>query len=191
MTRAARFNDHEGDKVVMMDRDGVINYDRSDYVRTVAQFRLIHGAQRAIRLLTQHGYQVHIVSNQSAVGRGLMTKDDLDEITRHMLARIEKVGGRIESVNYCLHAPDEDCACRKPRAGMIDALVERYGFNPERAWFVGDKLTDIRAGNAAGCRTILVARELPPTKFHTNDGAIPDFITTDLHTAVTSIILRA
>jgi D-glycero-D-manno-heptose 1,7-bisphosphate phosphatase len=190
MQRAARFNDHEGDKVVMMDRDGVINHDRADYVRTVGQFRLIHGTQRAVRLLTQNGYHVHIVSNQSAVGRGLMTKEELDEITRHMLARIERAGGRIESVNYCLHRPDEGCECRKPRAGMIDALVKQYGFDPGRAWFVGDKLTDIAAGNAAGCRTILVARELPATKFHTADNAIPDFITTDLHTAVTSVILR-
>ena len=85
MHRPARFQDHEGDKVVMMDRDGVINHDRTDYVRTAGQFRMIHGAQRAIRLLTQYGYQVHIVSNQSAVGRGLITKDDLDYIEKSLL----------------------------------------------------------------------------------------------------------
>lgn len=190
MHRPARFQDHEGDKVVMIDRDGVINHDRPDYVRTVGQFRMIHGAQRAIRLLTQYDYKVHIVSNQSAVGRGLITKDTLDEITRHMLARIEKAGGRIESVSYCLHRPDEGCECRKPKAGLIEALVDKYGFDPEKAWLVGDKLTDVAAGNTAGCRTILVARELPLTKFHSPDNAIPDFITTDLHTAVTSVILR-
>ncbi len=185
-----RVQDHEGDKVVLLDRDGVINHDRPDYVRRVEQFRLIHGARRAIRLLTQRGYQVHIVSNQSAVGRGLMTQQQLDEITRTMLARIEQAQGLIESVNYCTHTPDDNCACRKPKTGMIDALVEKYAFSPERAWFVGDTLTDIAAGNAAGCRTILIARELPPTKLHAGDHAIPDFITTDLHTAVTSIILR-
>ncbi len=190
MTRPARFKDHEGDRVVMMDRDGVINYERRDYVRRVEQFRLIHGAQRAIRLLTQHGYQVHIVSNQSAVGRGLMTQDDLNEITGHMLMRIEKAGGHIESVTYCTHTPDDNCDCRKPKTGMIDKVVSRYGFEPQRAWFVGDSLTDMAAGNAAGCRTILIARDLPPTKFATNEHAIPDFITTDLHTAVASIILR-
>lgn len=190
MTRPARFKDHEGDRVVMMDRDGVINYERRDYVRRVEQFRLIHGAQRAIRLLTQHGYQVHIVSNQSAVGRGLMTQDDLNEITGHMLMRVEKAGGHIESVSYCTHTPDDNCDCRKPKTGMIEKLIARYGFDPERAWFVGDSLTDTAAGNAAGCRTILIARDLPPTKFATNEHAIPDFITTDLHTAVTSIILR-
>ena len=190
MKRPARFKDHEGDKVVLLDRDGVINYDRPDYVRSVEQFRLIHGAQRAIRLLTQYGYQVHVVSNQSAVGRGLMTQEVLDEITRHMMARIEKAGGRIESVTYCTHRPDENCACRKPGTGMIDALIARYGFEAERAWFVGDKLGDIVAGNKAGCRTVLIAREMPVTKFRAEDACVPDFITTDLHTAVTSIILR-
>ena len=190
MTRPARFQDHEGDKVVLMDRDGVINYDRRDYVRRVEEFRLIHGTQRAFRLLTQYGYQVHVISNQSAVGRGLMTQEDLDEITRHMIARIEKAQGRIESVTYCTHTPEDNCECRKPNAGMINALIEKYSFHPERAWFVGDKLSDIIAGNTAGCRTILIARELPSTKFRTNDHAVPDFITTDLHTAVTSIILR-
>ena len=190
MRPVARFQDHEGDKVVLLDRDGVINHERTDYVRRVEQFRLIHGSQRAIRLLTQYGYQIHIVSNQSAVGRGLMTQEQLDDITRYMTGRIERVRGRIESVTYCTHTPDDDCACRKPKTGMIDALVEKYAFSPDRAWLVGDALTDIAAGNAAGCRTILIARELPPTKLHAGDHAVPDFITTDLHTAVTSIILR-
>jgi D-glycero-D-manno-heptose 1,7-bisphosphate phosphatase len=190
MTRPARFNDHEGDKVVLMDRDGVINYDRRDYVRSVEQFRLIHGTQRALRMLTRCGYQVHVVSNQSAVGRGLMTQEALDEITRQMIARVEKAGGRIESVTYCTHTPDDNCGCRKPKTGLIDAVVEKYGFDPQRAWLVGDTLTDIVAGNTAGCRTILVARELPLTKFRTGDQSVPDFITTDLYTAVTSIILR-
>ncbi|MBN1916906.1 MAG: HAD family hydrolase [Verrucomicrobia bacterium] len=190
MPRAARFNDHEGDKVVLIDRDGVVNYDRPDYILEVSQFRFIHGSERAIRLLTQSGYQVHIVSNQSAVGRGLMTQATLDEITAYMLARFEKAGAHIESVSYCTHTPDDHCDCRKPKTGLIDALIDKYGFNPARAWFVGDNLTDMTAGNAAGCRTILIARQLPPSKFHTNDQAIPDFITTDLYTAVTSIILR-
>ena len=190
MKRPARFKDHEGDKVVLLDRDGVINYDRADYVRSVEQFRMIHGVQRAIRLLTQYGYQVHVVSNQSAVGRGLMTQEALDEITRHMLGRIEKAGGRIESVTYCTHRPDENCTCRKPATGMIDGLVERYGFRADRAWFVGDSLKDMVAGNKAGCRTILIASEMPATKFRAEDAGVPDFITTDLHTAVTSIILR-
>jgi D-glycero-D-manno-heptose 1,7-bisphosphate phosphatase len=190
MKRPARFKDHEGDKVVMLDRDGVINYERRDYVRRVAQFRLIHGAQRALRLLTQHGYQVHVISNQSAVGRGLMTQEDLNEITAHMLMRVEKAGGHIESVTYCTHTPDDDCDCRKPKTGMIEKVAAQYGFEPQRTWFVGDSLTDMAAGNAAGCRTILIARDLPPTKLATNEHAIPDFITTDLHTAVTSIILR-
>jgi histidinol-phosphate phosphatase family protein len=190
MTRLARFQDHEGDKVVLLDRDGVINYDRPDYVLSVGQFRMIHGTEHAIRLLTQYGYHVHIISNQSAVGRGLMTAEQLDEITRYMLARIEKAGGRIESVTYCTHTPDDNCACRKPKTGMIDALVGKYGFDPAGAWVVGDALSDVAAGNAAGCRTVLIARELPASKFHTGSLAVPDFVTTDLHTAVTSIILR-
>jgi len=190
MTRPARFKDHEGDKVVLLDRDGVINMDRHDYVLNLDRFKLLHGVQHAIRLLTQHGYQIHIVSNQAAVGRGLMTQTDLDEITRHMLARIERTGGRIASVNYCIHTPDDNCNCRKPKTGMIDALVEQYGFDPAHAWFVGDALTDMAAGNSVGCRTILVARELPTTKFGSGGHSVPDFITTDLHTAVTSIILR-
>jgi histidinol-phosphate phosphatase family protein len=190
MTRLARFQDHEGDKVVLLDRDGVINYDRPDYVLSVAQFRMIHGTEHAIRLLTEYDYRVHIVSNQSAVGRGLMTAEQLDEITRHMLGRIEKAGGRIESITYCTHTPEDDCACRKPKTGMIDALVEKYGFDPARAWLVGDAPSDVAAGNAVGCRTILIARELPASKFHMASLSVPDFVTTDLHTAVTSIILR-
>ena len=190
MTRPARFQDHEGDRVVLLDRDGVINQHRERYVLNLGQFRMLHGVQRAVRLLTRYGYQVHVVSNQSVIGRGLMTPEQLDEITRHMLARVKKAGGHIESVSYCIHAPEDDCACRKPKTGMIDALVEKYGFDPARAWFVGDALTDMIAGNDAGCRTVLIARDMPSTKFDAGSNAVPDFITTDLHTAVTSIILR-
>ncbi len=143
-------------KVVLLDRDGVINIDRDNYILDISQFRFLPNTLEALKLLKESGFEVHIVSNQSPVGRELLTPDELQRITAYMLKEIEKAGGEIKSVNYCPHHPDEDCNCRKPETGLLQKVAGDHSLNLQDAWLIGDSLTDIEAGNRVGCRTILV-----------------------------------
>ncbi|MFB3897527.1 MAG: D-glycero-alpha-D-manno-heptose-1,7-bisphosphate 7-phosphatase [bacterium] len=144
-------------KVVFLDRDGVINQRLiGDYVKTWAEFRFIPYAKRAIRKLTEAGYQIHIVSNQQGVGKGLMSKPDLDLVTNRMLAEIKKSGGKITSTAYCIHTESDKCSCRKPKPGLLLGTAKKYKFKPSACWMVGDGERDIIAGTAAGCKTILI-----------------------------------
>ncbi len=151
----------ENDKVVLLDRDGVINADRFGYITSWDEFTFLPGSKTALRLLAENAYRVHIVSNQSAVGRGLMTEAALDDITARMLDEIRLEGGEIGSVHYCLHRPEDDCDCRKPKLGLVKEVVAKCDVDLTRSWLVGDKLTDMELGNAAGCRTILVKSGVP------------------------------
>jgi D-glycero-D-manno-heptose 1,7-bisphosphate phosphatase len=141
---------------IFLDRDGVINENRDDHVRSWAQFVFVPGALDALRLLTQWQYRIFIVTNQAVVGRGLITAETLDDIHTRMRATIQAHGGQITDMRACLHRPDEHCGCRKPQPGMLRDLATTWQINLARTYFVGDALTDMQAGKAAGCRTLLV-----------------------------------
>ena len=142
--------------VVFLDRDGVINANRADYVKAWHEFRFLPGALEALRLLTEQGCVLFVVTNQAAINRGLVAQQTVEAMHRQMLAVIEDGGGRITAVRFCPHRPDEACLCRKPQPGMLQRLVAEYQINPFAAYMVGDALSDIAAGHAVGCRTILV-----------------------------------
>jgi len=176
----------DNDRVVLLDRDGVINADRQGYILSWEQFRFLPGSKAALRILKERGCHVHIVSNQSAVGRGLMTEKDLDAITGRMLRAIRREGGEIESVQYCTHRPEENCDCRKPKTGLLRQVARKSGVDLGRAWLIGDKLTDMEAGNAMGCRTIFVNSGFLPETENTRPGRpdTPDFVAENLLDAV-------
>jgi D-glycero-D-manno-heptose 1,7-bisphosphate phosphatase len=142
--------------VVFVDRDGVINRNRSDYVKSWAEFRFLPGSLRALAALNASGYRVIVVTNQSAVNRGLMGVEDLDEIHGRMGEIVAANGGRIEAILYCPHRPDEGCGCRKPRPGLFRRAASELRVDLAAAYYIGDSLSDVDAARAAGVRPILV-----------------------------------
>jgi D-glycero-D-manno-heptose 1,7-bisphosphate phosphatase len=143
-------------RLVIVDRDGVINEDSDDYIKSVGEWRPIAGSLEAIGALTRGGYQVAVVTNQSGLGRGLFDEATLAAIHRHMLAAVHAAGGELAGIYYCPHAPDADCDCRKPRPGLFRNLERELGLSVRGAPYIGDKLSDVEAAEAAGARPILV-----------------------------------
>jgi histidinol-phosphate phosphatase family protein len=171
-------------RVVFLDRDGVINRNRDDYVKSVDEFELIPGALEGIRELNQAGWKVVVISNQACVGKGILSDEALAEIDSHMVAVILRAGGQIEASYYCVHTPDEGCDCRKPEPGLILKAGRELGFDPKGSVFVGDAAGDVLAGRLAGCRTVVVlCGRTSPEAARAIDPA-PDYIAADLKEAV-------
>ena len=145
-----------GKALVIVDRDGVINENRDDHVLSWDDFTFIPGVLEALAILSNHGHRVVVVSNQGAVGRGQLTLAQLNNIHRRMEEEVQRAGGRIAGVYFCPHAPGEGCACRKPAPGMLQRAAVDLGFDLERAYFIGDHVTDIEAARAAGASSVLV-----------------------------------
>lgn len=146
------------EKVVLLDRDGVINQKapEGDYIKNWAEFEFLPGAVKALALLTANGYDIHIITNQRGISRGLMSTSDLDEIHRKMKAELEKQAAKIDGIYVCPHGKEDGCGCRKPKPGLLLQAASDYDFNLTKAVFIGDSLSDLQAGDAAGCKTVLV-----------------------------------
>lgn len=146
-------------RYVLLDRDGVINRRIvNGYVTRWKDFAFLPGAIDGLRLLKEHGYTVLVVSNQSCVGRGLLSWQELQAITRRMLLEVALAGGAIEKVYYCPHAPGDDCSCRKPQPGLLLKAMEEHQAWPAQIYMVGDSESDMEAAARAGCRSLLVQR---------------------------------
>jgi D-glycero-D-manno-heptose 1,7-bisphosphate phosphatase len=143
-------------RLVIIDRDGVINEDSVDFIKSVAEWRPIEGSLEAIADLHRAGWAVAVVTNQSGVGRGLYTEATLGEIHEHMRKRVRAAGGDLAGVFYCPHLPDAGCECRKPLPGMFRALERELGLSVEGAPYIGDRLSDVEAAEAVGARPMLV-----------------------------------
>lgn len=145
------------EKVVFIDRDGVINVDlMGDYVKSVQEFAFEKGAVEALRLLVESGYQIVIISNQAGIGDGVFSKEALDDVQNHMLAELRADGVEIAATFYCLHGKKEGCGCRKPATGLFEQAEKQIHFNRAETFFIGDKATDIEAGKAYGLKTLFV-----------------------------------
>lgn len=141
---------------IFLDRDGVINENRDSHVTSWSEFEFLPGTLKALRLLTAAGFRIFVVTNQACVNRGLLSVGALDDIHRRMREAAGRRGARITDVRFCPHRPDEACGCRKPMPGMLLELAQTYGISLGETYLVGDALTDVAAGRAAGCRTVLV-----------------------------------
>lgn len=175
---------------VFLDRDGVIIENREDYVKSWADVTYVPGALEAIRQLTEAGWPVIMVTNQSAVGRGIITIPFLEWLHNRMLAEIEAAGGSVLAVYYCPHRPDGECTCRKPRPGMLQQAALDHNINLASSYIVGDALSDIAAGRAVGTRGVLVKTGRGAAQAQLLDStANTDFpIVDDLTAAVHTII---
>jgi D-glycero-D-manno-heptose 1,7-bisphosphate phosphatase len=144
--------------LVILDRDGVINYDSPDFIKSPTEWRAIPGSLEAIAALTNAGIRVAIATNQSGIGRGLFSSQDLVAIHAQMLGEVEIAGGAIDMIAICPHAPDDGCDCRKPRTGLLEQIAERFEHSLPLADvpIIGDSHRDIAAARHVGGRAILV-----------------------------------
>jgi D-glycero-D-manno-heptose 1,7-bisphosphate phosphatase len=179
-------------KLVILDRDGTINEDRDDYVKSADEWVPLPGALEAIARLNHAGYHAVIASNQSGLGRGLFDMAALNAMHIKLNQQLARLGGRIDAVFFCPHAPDDLCECRKPLPGLFEQIAERYGMHLKGVPAVGDTQRDLQAGIAVGCEPHLVRTGkaaaldeaqleqwlalLPGTTVHADLGAFADFI---------------
>jgi D-glycero-D-manno-heptose 1,7-bisphosphate phosphatase len=142
--------------LIILDRDGVINHDSDDFIRSAAEWEPIAGSLEAIARLNQAGYRVVVITNQSGIAREFLDAETLALIHNKMRRMLAQVGGKVEVVLFCPHGPDDDCDCRKPKTGLFDDLTQRLRISLKYVPAVGDSLRDLKAAKAAGARPILV-----------------------------------
>lgn len=143
-------------KLVILDRDGVINVDSSNFIKNPNEWVPIPGSLEAIAQLNQHGFRVAVATNQSGIARGLFDMATLNAIHEKMHRALAQVGGRIDALFYCPHAADDKCDCRKPKTGMIKEIGRRFSIELNNVYGVGDAFRDLQAFSDAGCKPILV-----------------------------------
>jgi len=143
-------------KLVILDRDGVINQDNVDYIKSPDEWKAIPGSLEAIAKLTQAGFHVVVATNQAGVGRGLFEMATLNAIHDKMYRAVTQAGGRIDAVFYCPHADEDKCDCRKPKPGLLEQIGRRVNVSLKDVPCIGDALRDLQAAAAVGARPILV-----------------------------------
>jgi D-glycero-D-manno-heptose 1,7-bisphosphate phosphatase len=166
-------------KLIVLDRDGVINYDSDQFIKSPDEWRPIPGSLEAIARLNHAGFRVVVATNQSGLGRGLFDMATLIAINEKMYKAVGHLGGRIDAVFYCPHTADSDCDCRKPKPGMLLEIGQRFGVDPTGVPCVGDSLRDLEAAQAVNAQPVLVLsgkgeKTLREGKFPKNTVIFPD-----------------
>ena len=143
-------------KLAVLDRDGVVNFDSDQYIKSPAEWRPIPGSIEAIARLNQNGWRIAVATNQSGIARGLFDMATLNAINDKMMELVFRQGGRIDALFFCPHAADEGCNCRKPRTGMLEEIAARFHTELKGVPVVGDSLKDLQSAEAVGAQPILV-----------------------------------
>lgn len=177
-------------KAIFLDRDGVINKYPGDtkYVTAWKEFHFLPRARLAIAKLKMEGFKIFVISNQAGVGKGIFTQKALDSITRNMLRAIKKSQGSIDAVYYCTHRKEENCSCRKPKAGLIDMVKKNFPIDIRNSFFIGDTIRDIHTAKAAGCKSILVLSGKEKLANRKNWESQPHFVFRNLFEATKFIL---
>ncbi len=145
-------------KAIFLDRDGVINIDKA-YVSKIEDFEFCEGVFEALRHFQSLGYLLIIVTNQSGIGRGYYSEEEFQKLTGWMREALLHVNINIDAVYYCPHAPEENCACRKPKSGMLEEAIRTFNIDVKDSWMIGDKSTDMQAAQGVGIdNTILLSQ---------------------------------
>ncbi len=166
-------------KLIVLDRDGVVNQDSEQFIKSPDEWRPIPGSLEAVTRLNHAGFRVVIATNQSGVGRGLFDMATLNSIHNKMLKALSQIGGRIDAIFFCPHAADSNCSCRKPKPGLLVEIGQRFGVDLTGVPCIGDSLRDLQAAVAVGAQPILVLtgkgeRTLRDGGFPTNTLIYPD-----------------
>lgn len=141
---------------IILDRDGVINYDSEAYIKSPDEWIPIPQSLQAIAELNRAGFKVIVATNQSGVARGYYDLETLDKIHHKFKLALASEGGQIHDIFFCPHHPDEGCLCRKPKPGMLQDIQRKYALNLTNTFFIGDSFSDVQAAQAVGCKPLLV-----------------------------------
>jgi D-glycero-D-manno-heptose 1,7-bisphosphate phosphatase len=178
-------------KAVFIDRDGTINQEKQ-YINRIEDFELIPGSLEALKLLTQHGIKIYIITNQAGIAKGFFTIEQFQHLTEYMIKLFKNEGIKIEKVLYCPHHPDgivpeyaKDCLCRKPNAKLLKDVIEENNYQMDEIVLIGDKNTDIEAGKRLGIKTFLVETGYGAEEKRTTNAT---FSKRDLKNAVVHIL---
>lgn len=177
-------------KLVILGRDGILNHFREGHVTEPAEWVPIPGALEAVARINHAGWHVVVATNQSGIGRGMIDMSAVNAVHAEMIRQLQAEGGRLDAVFFCPHTPEENCACRKPKPGLLQDLIARYGVDPAAVQVVGDTRRDLQAARAAGAQPHLVLSgrasalpaeelqamldEIPGTAVHASLGAFAD-----------------
>ncbi len=177
---------HKKYKLVILDRDGVINEDSNEYIKSPGEWHAIPGSLEAIAKLNKAGCKVVIATNQSGIARGLFTVKTLQKIHQKMQDELAKIGAHIDDIFYCPHHPDDNCACRKPKPKMLLEILRKYN---APALFIGDSFKDIQVARKIGCDVFLVRTGKGNKTFEEHHSELTDIpVYEDLLQAVSSFI---
>jgi len=147
---------NEPRKTVFLDRDGVINKERSDYVKTVDELEIFPHVAKLIKKLKDGGFSVVVITNQSAINRGLTTHENVQKIHQTIQDYLRKNGTFIDSFYYCPHKPTENCNCRKPKPGLLKEALKELNIDIKSSWMLGDRDSDIKAASTIGFNSIMI-----------------------------------
>jgi len=181
-------------KVVFLDRDGVINRDSPDYIKNWSEFEFLPRSIEAIKRLTLNGFTTIVISNQSAINRKLTSRKDVEHIHAMLKNTVKSRGGEIQDIFFCPHTPEERCNCRKPKPGLIYTAQKTHRIDLASSTMVGDSAKDIECAKNAGCGHAVLVKTGNGTrveKFLTENKVSPDLIAPDLYEAVSWIIERS
>lgn len=143
-------------KAIFLDRDGVINKKRDDYVKTIDELEIFPNAPILIKELKKNGFLVVVITNQSAINRGFTTDEKVQEIHSTIQKNFKKQNTSIDRFYYCPHRPEEKCNCRKPKTGLFLRAINELNIDPSSSWMIGDHESDIEAGKTIGCKTVKI-----------------------------------
>jgi len=151
-------------RAVFFDRDGVINKEKKDYVKTVTELEIFSNIVEPIKCFRNAGFLIIVITNQSAINRGLTTDEKINQIHTTIQNFLRKNGTVIDRFYYCPHRPDENCICRKPKPGLFFMAAAQMNIDLKSSWMIGDKDSDLQAATIAGCRSIKIDNEINLTK---------------------------
>ncbi len=143
-------------KLIILDRDGVINHDSDDYIKSPDEWLPIDGSLEAIAKLNKAGYTIAVATNQSGIARGLYDHETLEKIHQKLHHCVEEAGGRVDFIAYCPHGPDDGCDCRKPKPGLLIQIAKHYDISLKDVPFIGDSYRDLQAAQAVGAQPVLL-----------------------------------
>jgi histidinol-phosphate phosphatase family protein len=147
-------------KAVFLDRDGVINKNQDDYVKNISELEIFPYISEPIKKLQYAGFKIIVITNQSAINRGLMTEKNLDEIHEKIQSFLIQNNTKIDYFYYCPHTPNENCFCRKPKPGLLLNAIDDFSIDVNNSWFIGDRNSDIQAGKSVGCKTLKIQNNI-------------------------------
>ena len=177
-------------KIVILDRDGVINHDSCDYIKSAEEWQPIDGSLEAIALLHNHGFKIAVATNQSGLARNLFSPEVLAAMHSKMELAINCAGGELAGIFYCPHHPDDNCDCRKPRTGLLKQISLSLGSDLQGVPFVGDSASDLAAASNFGCHPVLVKTGKGNQTLTTLEPPLPD-IFDNLYAAAQAIVRQA